>query len=236
MAAKNRPPGGGAQDPVTEITPFIPKGVILDMDGLMLDTERLETALYVRISREMGWPTSESFLRTTIGIGDDVSEKTYKAEFGAVYPFREIWERVKDALTETAETEGLPHRPGLLTLLDRLDALEIPKAVATSTERKRALWKLEKAGIADRFTVLVCGDEIRRGKPAPDIFLKAAERLGAAPADCVGFEDSPAGLKGLAEAGIRSVFIKDLAEPPSDVLAGVWRRCADLAEAAALFG
>ncbi|MDR0585774.1 MAG: HAD family phosphatase, partial [Treponema sp.] len=130
----------------------------------------------------------------------------------------------------------LPHRPGLLTLLDRLDALEIPKAVATSTERKRALWKLEKAGIADRFTVLVCGDEIRRGKPAPDIFLKAAERLGAAPADCVGFEDSPAGLKGLAEAGIRSVFIKDLAEPPPDVLAGVWRRCADLAEAAALFG
>ena len=236
MAAKNGLPGGNTQDPVTGITPFIPKGVILDMDGLMLDTERLEIALYVRISREMGWPTSEAFLRTTIGIGDDVSEKTYKAEFGAAYPFREIWEQVKNALTETAETGGIPHRPGLLTFLDRLDALGIPKAVATSTERKRALWKLDKAGIADRFTVLVCGDEISRGKPAPDIFLKAAERLGAATADCVGFEDSPAGLKGLAEAGIRSVFIKDLAEPPPGVLAGVWRRCAGLAEAAALFG
>jgi HAD superfamily hydrolase (TIGR01509 family) len=206
------------------------------MDGLMLDTERMEIALYVRISREMGWPTGEAFLRSTIGIGDDAAEKIYKAEFGGSYPFGEIWERVKAALTEAAETGGIPHRPGLVTFLDRLDILGIPRAVATSTERKRTLWKLEKAGIADRFTVLVCGDEISRGKPAPDIFLKAAEQLGAAPADCIGFEDSPAGLKGLADAGIRSVFIKDLAEPPPGVLASVWRRCADLAEAAALFG
>jgi HAD superfamily hydrolase (TIGR01509 family) len=206
------------------------------MDGLMLDTERMEIALYTRISREMGWPTGEVFLRSTIGIGDDAAEKIYKTEFGDSYPFGEIWEQVKNALTKAAETGGIPHRPGLLTFLDRLDALGIPRVVATSTERKRALWKLEKAGVADRFTVLVCGDEVSRGKPAPDIFLKAAERLGAAPADCVGFEDSPAGLKGLAGAGIRSVFIKDLAEPPPDVLASVWRRCADLSEAAALFG
>ncbi|MDR0403639.1 MAG: HAD family phosphatase [Treponema sp.] len=227
---------GGSGGPDGGITPFIPKGVMLDMDGLMLDTERMEIALYVRISREMGWPTSEAFLRTTVGISDGGAEKIYKAEFGAAYPFREIWERVKDALTGIAETEGIPHRPGLTALLDRLDALGIPKAVATSTERKRALWKLEKAGVADRFGVLVCGDEVRRGKPAPDIFLKAAERLNAAPADCVGFEDSPAGLTGLADAGIRSVFVKDLAEPSSAVLATVWRRCPSLAEAAALFG
>jgi HAD superfamily hydrolase (TIGR01509 family) len=229
MAAENAPANA-------RISPFIPKGLILDMDGLMLDTERLEIALYVGISREMGWPTSEAFLRTTVGVGDDVSEKIYKTEFGAAYPFREIWERVKNALAETTESGGIPHRPGLLTFLDRLDALGIPRAVATSTERKRALWKLERAGIADRFTVLVCGDEVSRGKPAPDIFLKAAERLGAAPADCIGFEDSPAGLTGLAAAGICSVFIKDLAEPSPEVLAGVWRRCAGLAEAAALFG
>jgi HAD superfamily hydrolase (TIGR01509 family) len=218
------------------MTPFIPKGVILDMDGLMLDTERIETALYARISREMGWSVNEAFFIRTIGISDANCEKICKAEFGDTYPFWDIYERMTKALAETAEMSGIPHRPGLLTFLDKLDALGIPKVIATSTERKRTLWKLEKAGIADRFSVLVCGNEISRGKPAPDIFLKAAERLGAAPADCVGFEDSPAGLKGLADAGIRSVFIKDLAEPPPDVLASVWRRCADLAEAAALFG
>jgi HAD superfamily hydrolase (TIGR01509 family) len=218
------------------MTPFIPKGVILDMDGLMLDTERMETALYTRISRERGWPAHEAFFIRTIGVSDDICEKICKAEFGDAYPFWDIYEQMAKALAETAETGGIPHRPGLLTFLDKLDALEIPRVIATSTKRKRTLWKLEKAGIADRFSVLVCGDEISRGKPAPDIFLKAAERLGTAPADCVGFEDSPAGLKGLAEAGIRSVFIKDLTEPPPGVLAGVWRRCADLAEAAALFG
>jgi HAD superfamily hydrolase (TIGR01509 family) len=119
--------------------------------------------------------------------------------------------------------------------LDCLGEKKIPFAVATSTDRKTALWKLERAGILDRFSLLVCGDEIARGKPAPDIFLAAARGLGAAPADCVGFEDSAPGLMGLQAAEIRSVFVKDLPEPPPDVLAGVWRRYGDLAQAREIF-
>jgi HAD superfamily hydrolase (TIGR01509 family) len=205
------------------------------MDGLMLDTERLEVELYVRISAEMGWPTAEAFLRSTIGISEAASETRYKAEYGGGYPYREIWERVKAAQTELGNRKGLPHRPGLLVLLDKLRDLGIPLAVATSTDRERAKWKLGCAGILDRFAVLACGDEVERGKPEPDIFLLAAERLDFEPASCIGFEDSPAGLVGLAKAGIPSVFVKDLAEPPREILANVWRRCGDLAEAAKLF-
>jgi HAD superfamily hydrolase (TIGR01509 family) len=211
------------------------RGVILDMDGLMLDTERMETDLYVTISREMGWPTAEEFLRTTIGLSEDSAEAVYRAEFGAAYPYREIWRKVREGLAETAEHRGIPHRPGLAAFLDRLTALEIPAAVATSSVREMALWKLEKGGIAGRFAALACGDEVEWGKPAPDIFLLAARRLGLEPADCIGFEDSPAGLRGLAAAGIRAVFIKDLAEPPPEVLRTIWRRYGDLAEAAELF-
>jgi beta-phosphoglucomutase-like phosphatase (HAD superfamily) len=83
---------------------------------------------------------------------------------------------------------------------------------------------------------MVFGDEVQRGKPAPDIFLLAAERLGKNPRRCVGFEDSPAGLQSLHSAGIPSVFVQDLVEPPPAIIATVWRRCGDLAEAAALFG
>ncbi|MDR1929642.1 MAG: HAD family phosphatase [Treponema sp.] len=211
-------------------------GVIFDMDGLMLDTERLEIGLYARISGEMGWPTAESFLRSTLGISDAAAEFIYKAEYGPSYPFEEIWERVKEEETELGNREGLPLRPGLLTLLDKLGALKMPLAVATSTERDRAKWKLSRGGIPDRFAVLACGDEVLRGKPEPDIFLLAAERLGLDPASCVGFEDSPAGLAGLAKAGIRPVFVKDLAEPPPEVRAQVWREYDDLAGAVELFG
>jgi beta-phosphoglucomutase-like phosphatase (HAD superfamily) len=91
---------------------------------------------------------------------------------------------------------------------------------------------LTKAGIIDRFAALTCGDEVKNGKPAPDIFLLAAQKLKTPPSACVGFEDSPPGLLGLHSAGIRSIFIKDVIEPSEETLATVWQKCSDLTEAA----
>jgi HAD superfamily hydrolase (TIGR01509 family) len=215
--------------------PLIPKGVILDMDGLMLDTERLETDLYVEISAKMGWPTPRTMLRKTIGVKDADALAFYKNEYGADYPFNEIWDAVVKEEEMRAIKNGLPHKKGLLVLLDKLKSLSVPLALATSADSKRAQWKLERAGILDRFKVFACGDEVKQGKPAPDIFLLAAKKLGVEPEGCIGFEDSPAGLAGLASAGIPSVFIKDLADPPPETLATVWRQCSDLEEAATLF-
>jgi HAD superfamily hydrolase (TIGR01509 family) len=121
-------------------------------------------------------------------------------------------------------------------LLDRLRTAEIPLGVATSSRSATAIDLLNKAGIIERFKVITGGEEITNGKPAPDIFLLTAKKLGQPPGACVGFEDSTAGLRGLAAAGIRSVFIKDVISPPQEVLDTVWRRCNDLSEAAALFG
>ena len=206
------------------------------MDCLLLDTERLETDLYIEISRRMGWPTSEAVLRMMIGVTENDTDAFYKKKYGADYPYREIWAAVKEEETVIGDKEGLPLKPGLLALLDKLDSLEVPLAVATSTGRKRTEWKLRRSGIVDRFRVFSCGDEVERGKPNPDIYLLAAERLKVYPAYCVGFEDSPVGLTGLAAAGIPSVFVKDMAEPSPEILKTVWRRCNDLEEAVSLFG
>ena len=206
------------------------------MDGLLLDTEQLETKLYVEISRRMGWPTPEVVLREMIGVTEDNTDVFFKKKYGADYPYREIWAAVKDEETLIGDKDGLPLKPGLFVLLEKLDHLGVPLAVATSTGRKRTHWKLSRSGILGRFKVLACGDEVERGKPNPDIYLLAAERLGIEPAGCVGFEDSPVGLTGLAAAEIPSIFIKDMAEPSPEILKTVWRRCADLEEAASLFG
>jgi HAD superfamily hydrolase (TIGR01509 family) len=131
--------------------------------------------------------------------------------------------------------EGVPKKTGLDVLHDRIAAAKLPMAVATSTRKATALEMLAKSGIIGRFTAIIGGDEVTNGKPAPDIFLQAAEKLGFPPSECIGFEDSVAGLRGLHAAGIRSVFVKDIVEPPQDVLDTVWRRYDDLSEAVELF-
>jgi beta-phosphoglucomutase-like phosphatase (HAD superfamily) len=217
-------------------TPFFPAGAIFDLDGLMLDTERPAASAWARAARNLGWPVDEAVAVRTIGMDEPSSRAIIMETLGAGFPYDAVREAMRTiVIQEIGEAGGIPQRPGLTVLLDRLEALGVPLAVATSSQRNSALWKLRQGGILERFPVIVCGDEVQRGKPAPDIFLLAAERLGKRCEDCVGFEDSPAGLRALRAAGIRSVFVKDLVEPPPEVLKLVWRRCQDLAEAAALW-
>jgi HAD superfamily hydrolase (TIGR01509 family) len=205
------------------------------MDGLMLDTERPARRAWIQAAAAHGFALTDEIIFRTIGVAEGAVKSVYDEAFGPPFPYEEIRQEVKRLIAEEIEREGVPLRPGLLTLLDHLAQQGIPCAVASSTASERALWKLEKAGIKSYFSAFAFGDEVANGKPAPDIFLLAAARVDAAPADCVGFEDSPAGLSGLQRAGIRSVFVKDLIEPDAAVLAGVWRRYTSLAEALPLF-
>ena len=182
----------------------------------------------------MGYTIGPETVISALGTDEAGNRVIFLREFGEDFPYDKIRKDFLSLINAEFE-KGIAHRPGLGFLLDHLASMGIPIAVATSAYRKRALWKLRMAGILERFPVLVCGDEVPDVKPAPDIFLLAAEKLGRAPAECVGFEDSPAGLRALHAAGIRSVFIKDLVEPPEEILATVWRRCGDLAEAIELF-
>jgi HAD superfamily hydrolase (TIGR01509 family) len=215
--------------------PFKPGAVIFDMDGLMLDTEGPVVAAWERAAGEMGWRLTEEVLAGTVGVDEAATRRLMIDSYGQDFPYDTIRDELGRVYLEDAEKNGIALRPGLLALFEHLDSLGVPMAIATSSTRDIALWKLEKAGIRDLFPLLVCGDEIRRGKPAPDIFLKAAELLGKKPGECLGFEDSPAGLRALGAAGIKSVFIKDTVEPPPEVLAAVWLRLNSLDEAIPLF-
>jgi HAD superfamily hydrolase (TIGR01509 family) len=214
---------------------FCPAAVIFDMDGLMLNTERMSIPVWEKAGKIFGYNISEEIVLRTVGVSDKNSRVIMLEEFGRDFPYEKIRDEFRLIFREEL-TKEIPHKPGLVYLLDRLATAKIPHGVATSTRKATALEMLNKAGILDRFASITGGDEIENGKPAPDIFLLAAERLGQPPSACVGLEDSPAGLRGLHSAGIRSVFIKDIIEPPQDVLADVWRRCNDLAEVAQLFG
>ncbi|GHU83147.1 phosphorylated carbohydrates phosphatase [Spirochaetia bacterium] len=209
----------------------IAKGIIFDMDGTLLDTEKLEIKLFLEVCQEIGQPAEENFLKTRLGYTLKENETAYKKEYGVHYPFNKIFELVNQKEADYAEKNGLPLMPGALKILNKCKDQELVIAVATSSDLQRTKWKLSKAGIIDFFDVFACGNEVEKGKPEPDIFLLAAKRLNLPVEDIIGFEDSTAGLKGLYKAGIRSVFIKDLITPPDDVLKKVWYTCNSFEEA-----
>jgi len=200
----------------------------------MLDTERLTIPLWDEAGKKFGYRIPYDTVLKMVGISSQNARAVMFEEYGDDFPYEKIRDEFR-ILCKREYEKGIPHKKGLDFLLDRLTAAKIPLGVATSTRRETAMENLEKAGILEKFTAITGGDEVENGKPAPDIFLLAAKKLGQPPSACVGFEDSPAGLRGLYAAGIRSVFIRDLIDPPPEVLETVWRKYGDLSEALVLF-
>jgi len=214
---------------------FRPSAVIFDMDGLMFDTENLTIPIWETAGKPFGYKISRDIVLRTIGISSKKSREIMLEEFGADLPYEKIKEEFKRLVKKEIDENGVPKKPGLDYLLESLSGAKIPFGVATSTHRETAVNLLKKAGIHDKFAAITCGDEVENGKPAPDIFLLAAKKLGFPPSACAGLEDSSAGLRGLHAAGMRSIFIKDVIEPPEEVLAAVWQKCSDLSEVVKLF-
>jgi HAD superfamily hydrolase (TIGR01509 family) len=130
----------------------------------------------------------------------------------------------------------VPHQDGLLPLLEALAARSIPCAVATSTQNPRATRKLEHGGILRFFRHVVTGDQVVRGKPAPDIYLRALGMLGVGAAEAVALEDSPNGLRAAHAAGLRTFLVPDLAPIPEEVAPLAFHRCNSLHEARSRLG
>lgn len=218
--------------------PFEPgrvRGVIFDMDGLLLDSERLALDLALAISAELGRPWPRSLGLGLVGLNSRDAVAVIQRQMGADYPVdthqRLFGERYEDLI----QAGRIPLKPGVEALFDLLDALAIPRAIATSTRRSRATPKLAGVGLAGRIHRMVCGDEVAAGKPAPDIYLAAAGLLGLAPADCLALEDSNAGIRAALAAGTRPLMVPDLLSPAEDVLAAGVPVFASLHEIAALF-
>ncbi len=194
--------------------------VIFDMDGLMLDTERLSRRSWLAGAADLGVELPITALTTIIGRRRPEVEAEFRAALGDAFPIQELYARHAAhyyALLDDSSPETL-RKPGLQILLDWLDEAELPVAIATSTLSAGAAKKLALAGLSDRFQIVVSGDQVERSKPAPDIYLEAAARLGIPPARCAALEDSDLGLEAAMAAGMRAVAVPDLKPLPDAVL------------------
>lgn len=187
--------------------------VIFDMDGLMLDTEKLSKHSWYQAVAQYGYTFEEDVYQQLVGRGIADVERILHRAFGMDFPFQDVLKDKMAFFDMSIDRDGVPVKPGLLGLLDFLDAVPLPKAVASSSYRDVVTRRLTGAGLKQRFEAVVCGDDIQNGKPSPDIFLEAAARLGVLPSVCVVLEDSDAGILAAHQAGMLPVLVPDLKIP-----------------------
>ena len=181
--------------------------VIFDMDGLMVDTEPLYQASWQQAASELGYDLDDDLYTQFVGRPTPACELLLVSAFGSAFPLDRFRTRWPGLWTAEMARVGVQAKGGLLELLDFVDAQQLPKAVATSSEASYASVTLEQARLLDRFSVVVSGDQIARGKPEPDIYLEAARRLGVPASECVVFEDSESGICAAERAGMTGVLV-----------------------------
>ena len=211
-----------------------PELVIFDMDGLMFGTEKVYYEECFETCRKHGIKVNEEIAYASIGTTQASTDNWFEIPDGLKVDIDKLLDGAIDSSIEKMCKKGIPIKPGLFDLLDTLDELGIPKVIATSTTRKRTEKLLKSAGIYDRFVIIVCGDEISRGKPYPDIFLKVCSKINIEPKAVIVFEDSNNGTLAAKNAGIPCVMVPDLVQPSDESAAYALAVLENLHQAAAL--
>lgn len=189
--------------------PYRPDAVIFDMDGLLFETEALYRETAILAAREFGIAMTEHGFAALIGRAWPDNRAWLLAQHGAGFPVDAYQSRWMEHFERRAEG-GIALKPGVGELLALLDRLGVPRAIATSSSHGTVRRNLSAHGLTDRFPVVVARGDTAAGKPAPDPFLRAAERLGVLPVRCLALEDSRHGVRAAAAAGMMVAMVPDL--------------------------
>ena len=204
-------------------------GVIFDMDGLMFASERYWKTFWEPALAKFGMTVPEALPAAACGTTGDATLAAIRSTCGDDAPAEEIFAEFYRIAYERF-AQGVPKKPGLDELLAYLSELGVPMAVASSSPEDMIRNNLAHAGVEGFFSVVASGQHVEHSKPAPDIFLLAARKLGVEPARTLVLEDSFAGVRAGAAGGFVTVMVPDQLAPTEEICALATRVCASLIE------
>lgn len=189
------------------------KGVLFDMDGIILDTEKLYTRFWQEAANALGYPMTKEQALGMRSLNRAAGTAQIQSYFGENASFQDIRDKRIEMMDAFVEQEGVELKPGIRELLAYLKEHGIKSSVATSSPLDRTVKYLGSVNLDKEFDELVSGYMVPHGKPEPDIYLYAAEKLGLDPKDCMVLEDSPAGAMAGTKAGCVTVMVPDQDQP-----------------------
>ena len=189
--------------------------MIFDMDGLLVDSERTTRTVWQASTADCGFALTDEMYLTLIGLGAEEADRVVAAHFGTAFAIPQFRERRIVRMRDLLASGGAPFKPGAREILAWVASLGIPVALATSSGRREVHERLGQ--VAGVFATITTRDDVLRGKPSPDIYLVAAASLGVEPSDCLALEDSFAGVRAAAAAGMPVLMVPDLAPPTAEI-------------------
>ena len=192
------------------------RAVVFDMDGLLVDTEAVSKEAMTLAAREQGVELPHELFVRMVGLNFATSGAIVAEHFGPAFDVP-AFQAESTRLYRAAGEIGVALKDGVVELLDLLDELKLPRAIATSSPHQDVVRNLGRHGLHERFDATVAGGDYARSKPFPDPFLKAAEVLGVDPAHCLALEDSHNGIRAAHAAGMMAVMVPDLLAPNEEM-------------------
>lgn len=192
------------------------QGVLFDMDGVVLDTEKLYGRFWQEAAIALGYPMTWGQALGMRSLSRSAGQARLESYFGPGISIEEVREKRIELMDSYIDEHGVFAKQGIRLLLDVLDERGIPRAITTSSPRERVERYLGPLGLLERFDKICTGYDVKKGKPEPDIYLYGAASIGIAPENCLALEDSPAGVLSACRAGCMTVMIPDMDQPDLD--------------------
>jgi HAD superfamily hydrolase (TIGR01509 family) len=199
------------------------------MDGTLIDSESVYIAGMHDAARALGLPLPQELCHAMVGVPSHECNLMLQEHYGPGFDLA-VFRGHFSTSVQRRMSEGVPVKPGVVELLDFLASRGLPIAIATSAGRATAERNLGRAGLLDRFKAVAARDDVEHPKPAPDLYLEAAKRLGVPPPHCVAFEDSSIGIVAAHAAGMRAVMVLDILPPTEEARAKCLHVAQDLHE------